>query len=180
MDEQQTTPPIEPAAQPEPAQAPEPQDELALAKAQADENMAGWKRAMADYANLKKDTERVTADLAKYAVAGFVEKLLPIIESFRKAEAARPYKEGEPLDETRVKQWIDGIGHVRSQLESALASAGVAAIDKADVPFDPSEHDAMMMEKRDGVAAGTVLKVLEPGCRLHDRVIRPAKVVVAE
>lgn len=175
MDDQQTNPAAEPAATPEPAH-----DELSVAKAQAEENMAGWKRAMADYANLKKETERVTADLAKYAVAGFVERLLPTVESLRKAADQRPYNAGEPLDETRVKQWIDGIGHVRSQLESALASAGVTAIDKADVPFNPAEHDAMMMEKKDGVAAGTVLKVLEPGCKLHDRVIRPAKVVVAE
>ena len=178
-------PPAEPAAQTPPPDNGVPfealaKEELAKAKALADENMAGWKRAMADYANLKRENERAATELAKYAIAGFVEKLLPVVESFRKAADSRPAKNGEPLDETRVKQWVDGIGHVRSQLESALVSAGVTSIDKDGVPFDPALHDAMMMEKREGVAAGTVTKVLEPGCKLHDRVIRPAKVVVAE
>jgi molecular chaperone GrpE len=81
----------------------------------------------------------------------------------------------------RVKQWIDGIGHVRGQLESSLASAGVAPIDQTGVPFDPTMHDAMMMQKAEkDQAPGMVAKVLEPGWKLHDRVIRPAKVAVTE
>lgn len=173
MDEQQnTTPPAGPAPQPAP-EAPAADD---LQK-KCDEYLAGWKRAMADYANLKKDMERERADLAKYAVAGFVGKLLPTIESFRKAAEQLP---AEPYDAAKTKQWIDGVGHIRSQLDAAIASAGVAPIDQDGVPFDPNFHDAMMMEKREGSAPGTVLKVLEPGWKLHDRVIRPAKVVVAE
>lgn len=180
MDDQQNASPFAEASGDKQADLSTEARQIEDLRAKVEENMAGWRRAMADYANLKKDTERVTADLAKYAVAGFMERLLPVAESLRKAADARPIKDGEPIDGPRVKQWIDGIGHVRSQLESALASAGVTAIDAADVPFNPAEHDAMMMEKKDGVAAGTVLKVLEPGCKLHDRVIRPAKVVVAE
>ncbi len=184
MDEQQQNPNAQSPADVLPDQPAAPaaaDDELAKAKAQADEYMAGWKRAMADYANLKKDMERDRSELAKYAAAGLVEKLLPTVESLRKAADQKPVADGQPLDETRVKQWIDGIGHVRAQLESALASAGVAAIDKAGVPFDPAMHDAMMMQKAEGGhPPGTVAKVLEPGWKLHDRVIRPAKVVVTE
>lgn len=187
MDEQQQNPNAQSpsdvlpdqASQAAPAAA--PPDELAKARALADEYLAGWKRAMADYANLKKETERGQAELAKYAAAGLVGKLLPTVESLRKAADQKPLEDGKPLDETRVKQWIDGIGHVRAQLESALASAGVAAIDQAGVPFDPAMHDAMMMQKAEkDQPSGTVVKVLEPGWKLHDRVIRPAKVVVTE
>lgn len=182
MDEQQQNPQAQSPSDVLPEQpAPQPQDELAKARAQADEYLAGWKRATADYANMKKEMERGQAELAKYAVAGLVEKLLPTVESLRKASDQRPVKEGEPLDETRVKKWVDGIGHVRAQLESALAAAGVAPIDQAGVPFDPTMHDAMMMQKAEaGQSPGVVAKVLEPGWKLHDRVIRPAKVVVAE
>lgn len=198
MDEQQQNPqaqssndvlPEQPAQ--DAAAAPQPQGdvspaalakaEVAAANAKADEYLAGWKRAMADYANLKKEAERAQADLAKYASAGLVGKLLPTIESFRKAEDQRPGKDGEPFDEPRAKQWIEGIGHVRAQLESALAAAGVGPIDQVGVPFDPVMHDAMMTRRADkDHPSGTVAKVLEPGWKLHDRVIRPAKVVVTE
>ncbi|HTM67758.1 MAG TPA: nucleotide exchange factor GrpE [Candidatus Binatia bacterium] len=171
MDEQQNTPAPEPAQQPAPET---PGEDL---QKKCEEYLAGWKRAMADYANLKKDMERERAELSRYAVAGFVEKLLPTVESFRKAAEHLP---AEPYDAAKTKQWIDGVGHIRSQLDAALASAGIAAVDKDGVPFDPNLHDAMMMEKREGADPGTVLRVLEPGWRLHDRVIRPAKVVVAE
>lgn len=188
MDEQQQNPNAQSPSDVLPDQAPQdapaapkPPDELAMAKAQADEYLAGWKRAMADYANLRKETERGQAELAKYAAAGLVAKLLPTIESLRKAADQKPVEEGKPLDENRVKQWIEGIGHVRGQLEAALASVGVAAIDQAGVPFDPAMHDAMMMRKSAaGQSPGIVAQVLEPGWKLHDRVIRPAKVVVTE
>ncbi|HTM69129.1 MAG TPA: nucleotide exchange factor GrpE [Candidatus Binatia bacterium] len=170
MDEQQQNPPAEPAA----PETPDAADDLAK---KCEEYLAGWKRAMADYANLKKDAERERNELSKYAVAGLIEKLLPTIESLRQATNVRPE---EPYEAARVKQWIDGIGHVRNQLESALAAAGCQPIDKDGIPFDPTQHDAMMMEKREGAEPGIVLKVLEPGCKLHDRVIRPAKVIVAE
>jgi molecular chaperone GrpE len=180
MDEQQNIPMNDAVPEASEAPATEPLDELSAAKALAAENLAGWKRATADYANLKKEMERSTADLAKYAVAGFIGKLLPVVDSFRKATEQKPIGAGEPLDEQRIGQWIDGIGHIRSQLDNLLAGAGVTAIDKSDVPFDATRHDAMMMQKADGVAAGTVIKVLDPGYMVHDRVIRPAKVIVAE
>lgn len=156
-------------------------DELTAARAKADENMAGWMRATADYANLKREMERTTADLAKYAVGGFLGKLLPVVDSFRKASEHSPVKEGEPLDEARVKQWVDGVTLIRSQLDAVLAGAGVAPIDKTGIPFDPNMHEAMMMQPATAdFAAGAVISVLEPGYKLHDKVIRPAKVVVAE
>jgi molecular chaperone GrpE len=181
MDEQMNNavPPAEPAAE-EPVQAaPEPPSELDAAKALADENKAGWQRAIADYANLKREAEREKADLSKYAVAGFIGKLLPVVDSFRKATEQNPLT--EPLDATRLKQWVDGVGFIRGQFDAVLVSAGVVAIDKDHVPFDPSLHEAMMMQPpTEGVASGTVIKVLEPGYLLHEKVIRAAKVIVTE
>ena len=158
----------------EPA-APEPQDELSKIKMLAEENMAGWKRAMADYANLKKEHDRDRAELAKYASASLIASFLPILDSFTKADAARP-SDGDPQ---KMTQWADGIALVRAQFESAMKSAGVTTIHEAGAAFDPSKHEAMMMEKTDAVP-GTVIRVLESGYKLHDRILRPAKVVVAE
>lgn len=156
-------------------------DELAAARALAEENMAGWKRATADYANLKREMERNTSELAKYAVAGFLGKLLPVLDSFRKATEHRPFGGDAPLDEARVKQWVDGALLIRTQFENVLLSQGVKPIDQAHVPYDPNIHEPMMMRPAtNGISPATVIEVLEPGYMLHDKVIRPAKVVVAE
>src|SRR3989338_1625489 len=85
----------EPAAQPAEAQAAVPADEDVL-KAQCDEYLAGWKRAMADYANLKKESERAQAEFAKFAAARLATELLPVLDRFRKAFA--PPADGKEQD----------------------------------------------------------------------------------
>jgi len=146
----------------------------------AEEYLAGWKRAAADYANLKRDLERLRQEYAKYAAQSFCEKLLPAVDNLKKACDQKPdLAEGSaPAD--AVGKWIEGIGHVRDQFDSVLKEAGVTAIAEVEVPFDPSIHEAVMRDKREGLAADTVAEVVEPGYRLHDRIIRPAKVIVAE
>jgi molecular chaperone GrpE len=180
MEDQQNNPAEEPA-QAEPAAA-EPQDELAVAKAQAEEYLAGWKRAMADYANLKKEAERGQGEIAKYACGNIVTELLPVTDSFAKAMAQRPhFGDGVQVDPAKITLWMDGVGHISDQLAKTLSRAGVTAIDKADVPFNPEIHEAMMNAPADAEhPSGTVTKVLEAGYKLHDRVLRPAKVIVAE
>jgi len=139
MEDTNTNPPVIPAHEPESTEpATVPLDELSQARAQALENLSGWKRAMADYANLKKDSERAQREVSAYAIGSFIERLLPVVEGFRQATAHRPVKEGEPLDEKRITQWVDGIGHVRTQLDQVLATAGVTPIVEENVPFDPN------------------------------------------
>jgi len=158
-----------------------PDDELTKCRAQAEDYLAGWKRATADYANLKKEMDRMREELSKYACANLVTSLLPALDGFRDAFAHAPKAEnGTPVDAKALAAWLGGLGQVRSQLEAALKNAGVTAIDEAGVPFDPSVHDAVLVEKQEGAKPGTVLRVLQAGCRMNDRVLRPAKVVVSE
>lgn len=143
----------------------------------AAEYLAGWQRANADYANLKRETERTQADFAKFASAGVITALLPVIDSFQRAHAAYPADD----DAAALVKWAEGIGAVKTQFDGIMARAGVKAIDEPGVAFDPTLHEAMMMEPaKDGVPSGTVIKILEPGYKMHDRVLRPAKVVVSE
>lgn len=144
-------------------------DELAKARAAADEYLAGWKRATADYANLKKETERMREELAKYATIDAVSKFLPIAENLRAAIATKPAQSA----------WADGIERITAQLESTMKQLGVETIDVTGVSFDPAMHEAMMREKSDA-STDTVIKILEAGYRMHGRVVRAAKVVVAE
>jgi len=175
---QNTNEPVTPAEAG--AQPTAEQDELTKAQSQATENLNGWHRALADYANLKKESEKAQREIAQYAAGSFIMNLLPSLEAFRMATAHRPIKEGEPLDEKRITTWVDGIGHVRTQIEQALAQAGVTPIADEGVLFDPNLHEAMLSEKREGIAPGHVLKVLESGCKHYDRVLKPARVVVSE
>jgi molecular chaperone GrpE len=138
------------------------------------------KRALADYANLKRETERREAEWAKYASGSLIEKLVPVMESWRQAEAARPtVADDGSVDGQACLKWMDGVGHARQQLAEVLRRAGVTIIDETGVPFDPMIHEAMLTESREGVEPDTVLEILEPGVKLHDRVLKPAKVKVA-
>jgi len=162
------------APAPETAAAPPP-DELAEARAKAEEYLAGWKRAMADYANLKKETEKQREEFFRYACAGLVSELLPVIDAFRKAAAAEP----KPGD-ANAAGWIEGIGRIRQQLDGVMRKLGLKAIDATGIPFDPLYHEAMMTRKEEGAESGRVVQILEAGYQLHDKVLRAAKVTVAE
>jgi molecular chaperone GrpE len=161
----------------EPSGAAAATDELAVARAEAATNLEGWRRAMADYANLKRDGEMRMKEMGRYASAGVVSALLPVLDTFGKAFVARP---AEDADVASWKKWAEGIGHVKSQFEKAMENAGVMPIDAVDVPFDPTMHEAVMQKAVEGKASGTVITVLESGWKIYDRVLRPAKVEVAE
>lgn len=172
------------APQPEPAAAPVVDaaappsvDELAVSKAKADEYLSGWKRALADYANLQKAAEKAREDLVKFACANMVGSLLPVMEGFRQAANHVP---PAGADEAALRQWIDGVKLIEQQLESVLKKAGLTSVAETGTPFDPAVHEAMMSRKQDGAEPGLVVEILEAGYRLHDKVIRPAKVVVSE
>jgi molecular chaperone GrpE len=144
------------------------------------ELIAQQQRLLADYDNLKREMQRQQAEWVRYAASGLIEKLVPVVESWRMAEATRPTPgEDGSADGVACLKWIDGVGHVRQQLMSVLGGAGVTVIEAAGVPFDPLVHEAMLKEPREGIPPDTVLEVLESGFKLHDRVIKPAKVKVA-
>jgi molecular chaperone GrpE len=159
-----------------------PAGALAAANAKADEYLAGWKRAAADYANLQKDMARQREEMAKYACGNLLMGLLPALDGFRDATAHAPSPNADgSYDSGAVAKWMAGMGLVRGNFETVLRNAGVTAIDETGVTFDPSCHEAVMMEKPEKPElSGQVLKVLQAGYRLHDRVLRAAKVVVAE
>ena len=130
-------------------------------------------RAVADYDNLKKEIVRLRGEYARYAAVEVVREFLPVYDNLKKALEHAPASDG-------CTKWTKGIGLIADQCGKVLAAAGVQAVDEVGMPFDPTVHEALMREKRDGAVTDTVVKVVEPGYRLHDRVLRPAKVIVAE
>jgi molecular chaperone GrpE len=145
---------------------------LEAAEQQRDEYLAWLKRARADFENYQKRVQRDLAEERRYAHADLARELLPALDNLQRAlDAARQQAGNGSLTE--------GVAMVQSQLLDALARSGVKPIDAMGKPFDPHLHEAVMQQPRADVAPGTVVAVLEPGYRLHERVLRPARVVVA-
>lgn len=147
-------------------------DQAADAERQRDEYRSLLLRTRADFENYEKRAQRDLAQERRYAHAGLARELLPVLDNLHRAlEAARQHGDAGPL--------AQGVALVQSQLAEVLARFGVTPIEALDRPFDPTWHEAVMQQPRSGVSPGTVVAVLEPGYRLHDRVLRPARVAVA-
>jgi molecular chaperone GrpE len=126
-------------------------------------------RTLADFDNLRKRTEREKADFFRYAIAGVLKDLLPVLDNFDRAldHAA----EGD--------EFHKGVLLIYKQLFDVLQKHGLTTIDESGVHFDPNIHEAVVREEDDSVPSHTVTAILQRGYFLHDRLLRPALVKVA-
>jgi molecular chaperone GrpE len=141
---------------------------LAEAQEKAEANLAGWQRAQADFVNYKRRTEREMKESRQYATGALVLDLLPVLDDFERALAAIPEEESQ-------MSWMEGIQAIERKLRATLEAQGVAQIKAVGEPFDPHVHEAVMQAPGE---EGMVVEEVQKGYQLHDRVIRPAKVVV--
>ncbi len=151
-----------------------PQTELEKVAAERDEYLAGWQRAKADFINAKKRMEEVMGEYRVMANEGLIEELLPVLQSFEVAFANR--EAWEKAD----KNWRTGVEHIYGQLRGILEQNGLTEINPAGQKFDPNIHQAIKFEKTEAPKAGLVLQVLEKGYMLGKKLMKPAKVIVAE
>ena len=154
-------------AEPE-APAPDP---LATALAERDAYLDLAQRVQADFENYRKRAAREQERLVAHAHERLVRELLPILDDLERAlEAAERHEEA---------QLVEGVKLVEQSLRSALRKEGLAEI-ATDGPFDPHVHEALLSQPSDNAESGAVLEVVQRGYRVGDRVVRPAKVIVAE
>ena len=129
-------------------------------------------RVSAEMENLKKRVEREKADLLRFANENLIKELLPVVDNLERAlEHGRELKAPTPL--------LEGVERVYQAFLAALARFGVTSIVSVGQLFDPAYHNAVMQEEAPEAADCTVLKELQKGYLLHDRLLRPAMVVVA-
>ena len=146
---------------------------------QCPEYLAGWKRAQADYQNLKKDTERERQEFAKYANERLLEELIPIAEHFDYMFAAEQVEPMEAETTERVRKWINGVRAVRSELFKTLEGLGLIPIDDSGA-FDPTRHEAVGSEASDQIPSGNIKRTVTLGWQLHGKVLRPARVILSK
>lgn len=126
-------------------------------------------RTLADFDNFRKRSEREKGEFFKYALAGVLKDLLPVLDNFDRA-----LDHAEEGDE-----FHKGVLMIYKQLFDQLQKHGVKVIDEAGVPFDPNFHEAIVREEDDTLPSHTVSAILQKGYFLHDRLLRPALVKVA-
>ena len=154
---------------------PEPEapalDPLAAVTAERDEYLDLVQRVQADFENYRKRAAREQERLVALALERLVRELLPILDDLERAlEAAERHEEA---------QLVEGVKLVEKSLRASLAKEGLAEID-TDGPFDPHVHEALFTQPSDASVSGSILEVVQRGYRFGDRVVRPARVIVAE
>lgn len=144
------------------------------------EYLAGWKRAQADYANLKKEVEQERRDFAKYANERLLSHLLPAIDQYEIALHFAPLFDDAPEEiKKKFDNWFAGIKAVRGMWESAFKDIGLEKV-PTDQLFDPVMHEAVAEEEQEGKATGEIIRVTQAGWRLHGKILRHAKVVISK
>jgi molecular chaperone GrpE len=152
-----------------------PQDatdpELLAARDEARATFARYQRLAADFENYKRRTRQELADRTQYANEELLRRLLPILDNFRRALDHAP----DGID----RNWFEGIKLVARQFEEVLQAQGLSTIPAVGEKFDPTQHEAIAREETDEHEEGTVVEEMQPGYRLHNRVLRPTLVKVA-
>ena len=149
------------------------QARIADAEQKRDEYLDLAQRTRADFENYQKRMQRDLAQERRYAQAPLASDLLQAIDNLDRATiAAEQAGEKGPL--------VQGVAMVLSQLLDVLRRHGITRIEAMGQPFDPNLHQAVMQQPSKEHPPMTIVQVLEPGYMIHERVLRPARVVVSK
>ena len=127
-------------------------------------------RQAADLENFRKRSQREKDEARQFANQGLLEKLLPVLDNFEMALVAA----GDADPAIR-----DGVQMIYDQLVGVLKESGVAPVDALGETFDPNLHEAISQKHTAEAEEGTVLQQVQRGYKLNDRLVRPARVIVA-
>src|SRR5256885_6351955 len=145
-----------------------PRDELAELRRQNEDLLTKLKQLQAEFENYRKRVDRDAATVVKFAHELLLSRLLPVVDEMDAAVAALEGKAGE------------GVRMVRDNLGKALQEVGLQEIPTKGRVFDPYEMDCIEQGPDPHPEEGVRKAVVREGCRLHDRVLRPAQVIVVK
>ena len=140
--------------------------DLQAAEQKLAERTADLQRVTAEYANYRKRVERDRAAVREQAVANVLSGLVPVLDDIGRA------REHEEL--------VGGFKSVAESLDAAVTKLGLESFGEDGEPFDPKVHEALMHSYSPDVTEPTCIKILQPGYRVGERILRPARVEVAE
>ncbi len=149
------------------------EQEVEALKKKADENMDLAMRAQAEIENARRRAERDVASAHKFGTEKMVNALLPIFDSLDHALLLVKNGQGN------LESLVEGTELTVKMFADTLNKFNVTVIDPINQKFDPSQHEAISMVKDGKNPANTIINVVQKGYILNERVIRPARVVVA-
>ena len=145
--------------------------ELTEARSSDAEHRNNWHRSAADFANYKRRTDEERATLTQFSNTLLIGKLLGVLDDFDRALENVPADAHDP--------WVEGVRLTERKLRGVLESEGVTPIESVGQAFDPNVHEAVVHEDTADHPDNEVIGELQRGYRLHDRIIRPSLVRVA-
>jgi molecular chaperone GrpE len=139
---------------------------------QRDEYLAGWQRSKADFINYKKEEAARMNEITQYGSKDLIKDLILILDGYDLALRMAKNNNEKVID--------NGIIIIRSQIEDILKKRGLTKIEiNPGDDFDPAIAEAML-EVESEHPAGSIVEVAEPGYRLYEKVLRPARVIVSK
>jgi molecular chaperone GrpE len=146
---------------------------LESAENKAQENYDRLLRLSAEFDNYKKRTSREMRDMVKFANEKFVVELLGVVDNLERAIASVPEADADdPL--------LQGVQLTLSEVLKLLDRHNIHVVESLGKPFDPNFHQAMMQQEAEDQPPNTVIGEMQRGYTMHDRLIRPAMVVVSK
>lgn len=137
----------------------------------AEENLSGWQKALADYQNLQKDTDRRLKDLESFVRSDIILELLPIFDNYQTAITHIP-------DEQKKESWAIGLEHILRMWEEFLNSHSIEKIKTIGEKFDTNFHESVGEINDKGKDDHVIVEEKQTGYKINNMVIRPAKVII--
>jgi molecular chaperone GrpE len=134
-------------------------------------------RALAEAENTRRRADRTVAEASRYAVADFARELLAVADNLQRTLAAA---EHATLESAADGALIDGVKATQRMLMQALERFGIRKIEALGQPFDPALHEAVLEVDDPSYPPGTVVRVVEDGYTIHDRLLRAARVEISK
>ncbi len=148
--------------------------QLEQATSEIAEFKESMQRAQADLINYRRRVEEEKVELQQRANAAIILNLLTVLDDYGRSLQYIPDNMND------LESWIAGIDLVYKNLEKILGSFGLARIESEDKDFNPSEHEALLHQPTSEIEEGKIISVIREGYRLHERILRPAQVVVSK
>jgi molecular chaperone GrpE len=151
-----------------PEETPETEEAVSEDRKKAEEYLANWQRAQADFINYKRRAEQERLEFNSFANANFARAILPVLDDMERAIDAVP-------EEFAKHDWVEGVKLVERKFKTTLEGQGVKPVLALGMEFDPNVHEAIRQDKgKDGM----VVAEYQKGYMLNDKLLRPAKVAV--
>lgn len=149
------------------------QTDLQKAHEEAEKYKNDFLYLRAEFENYKRNSIKERSDLTKYGAERFIRDFLEIMDNFERALSVEVTPEN-------YKTVIQGVQMTTSEIKSTLGRHGVQEVVCQGAAFDPTVHEALSSEATTEVPAGHILRVFKKAYKLHDKLIRPAQVIVAK